>query len=660
MILKVLYMSLILFAKPSVDRPSEPKFHSSFQDSIQTEMIVRTEDLFWDSGWTYFSLDRISYKVNTGDFGYYGPQPGYLLDGIPVDPTYFGMNFPQLLPVPLNQIAKINTMNGMGVATGVPYHSGLLKLQSGDLKDGLSIYSSTQLGHNSQEPGPWIFDSENVSPNIDRFGHWLDGGFSLKFGPWYSKGNIQRLSFLNSNPFVQLRIRNLIGFPEESDWPDGRSSALLGLLETGVKTDRLHFRVQGIQSESEDFLFFQPLGREIPTDLMSEQLSATGEFSFTENFGIRAMAQYREKGTGYRRNRFGEEFDWKKVEEIGRVSLFLETNSFEIDLGSEYKIVDLEASGIEDDEQKYVDIFFDQTIQMSPLLTFGSTSVLTFHDDEMPLQLQGFLNFEFTDYWSTGFSGSYTELLPEIANPFDEWVANGYYLLDQLKIDNFVPIEIPSTELSKISHQHQFLFSEKIKTTIKATYYDHKQFNIPYQDAYYYIELSTLPGGYFLFPGNSGHRLRLSLKSELDWSERLYQSFGFYRTKTLEGTPAYERYWKMIPEYIIRHTTVFHPYPDLEMRLNVEYQTKTVWEEYRRLDGELNRSFNVQFPFQLYRFNNTISPGVNMDLTFAKWFWEQRLRVVFMLNNLLNRDLQSHPIGSVDGFGYMVRFEVRL
>ncbi|MDZ7721011.1 MAG: hypothetical protein U5K72_19480 [Balneolaceae bacterium] len=660
MIIKVLFVALFLFTDSSVDALSPgPVIQTGVRDSIETEMIVRTEDLFWDSDWTFFSLDRISFRVNTGDFGYYGPQPDYLLDGIPVDPAFFGMNFPQMLPVPLNQIAEINTLNGAGVSGGVPYHSGLLKLESNPVKDGLSIYSSTQLGHNSQEPGPWIFDQESVTPNIDRFGHWMDAGFSLKFGPWYSKGHLQRLSFLHSNPFVQTRIRNLIGFPDESEWPDGRSTTHLAFLETGIKTDRLNFRVQGIQSESKEFLFFQPLGREIPTDLNMDQLTASGEISVSSRFGIRAMAQYREKGTGYRRNRLQESFDWQQTRQTGRASVYLETNTFEMDLGSEYVIVETEASGLEDDEQKYMDLFLDQTTKITPWMTFGSYTALTFHEDERPMQLRGFLDFKFTEGWSSGFEASYSELLPETANPVDEWISDGYNLLDRLDIYNLVPIEISNTELIKLSHRHQFQFLEKYKTTVEAVYFDHQQLNIPFQDAYYYLFLSTLPGGYFLFPGNSGQRLMVSLKTEADWSDKLYQSIGIYRTETLEGTPAYRRYWKTVPEYIIRHTSVFQPYPDLEMRLNLEYQTEAVWDEFRRLDGELNRSFNVQFPFELYRFSNTLSPGVNMDLTFAKWFWEQRLRVVFMLNNLFNRDLQRHPIGSVDGFGYMVRFELR-
>lgn len=659
MIIKFLYAALFLFVEPSGAATIEPGIQSNPSDSVQTELVVRTEDLFWQSGWTFFSLDRMSYKLNTGEYGYYGPQPEYLLDGIPVDPTFFGMNLPHLLPVPLNQISEMKTQNGMGVSDGVSYHSGLMNLKSNPVKDGLSVYASTQIGHNSNEPGPWVFDPEKVTPNIDRFGQWSDVGLSLKFGPWYSKAHIQRLSFLNANPFVQTRIRNLIGFPEEGDYPDGRSITQLGLVETGVQNDRLHIRVQGIRSEGEEFLFFQPLAREIPTNLYIDQLTASGQINITSHVGFRAMAQYRDKKTGYRRNRFGERFDWQQIQHIGRASFYFQNDRIDLDVGTEYKTVEMKTSGLAE-EQTYVDLFVNQQTNVTSWLKFGSYSAFTFHEDEMPLHVKGSLDAAITESWSSGIEVSYNELLPENANPVDEWISNGYNMLDRLDIFSLVPQHIPNTELVTFSHWQNVELSDRFEITFRADYFDHQTFNIPFQDAYYYLNLSTLPGGYYLFSGNEGQRLKLSFEGGVDWSQKFRQTLGVYKTQTLDGNRAYKSYWKMIPEYVLRHTSVYKPFPDLEMRLNFEYQTETVWDEYRRLDGELNRTFNVQFPFQFFRFDNDIAPGLNMDLIFAKWFWEQRMRIVFKMNNLFNQDYQRHPIGSIDGFGYMVRFEIRL
>ncbi len=78
------------------------------------------------------------------------------------------------------------------------------------------------------------------------------------------------------------------------------------------------------------------------------------------------------------------------------------------------------------------------------------------------------------------------------------------------------------------------------------------------------------------------------------------------------------------------------------------------------MDGELNRTFHPQFPYRLFAFSNEVPAGVNIDLILSKWLWEQRLRAFFMLSNLFNQKYRTHPIGSQEGFGYMLRLELRI
>jgi len=383
MMIQTLLLTVFVSIGSFENTPVEFHIQKTSNDSTETEMIVRTEDLFWQSGWTFFSIDRISYRVNSSLYGYYGPQPKYLIDGVPVSPIFFGTHFPQLLPVPFNQIADLETTSGTGISRGIPYQSGLFNIQSNPIKEGISVYSSTQLGHNSNEPGPWIFDSERVTPNIDRFGQWADAGFTFKIGPWYSKGLVKRLSFLNSNPFVQTRIRNLIGFPELDEWPDGRAESTLGLVETGIKSDRFDLRLQGILSESSDFLFFQPLGREIPTLLNMDLFTVDADVTVSSNVGIRSMVQIQEKGTGYRRNRLEEVFKWRQTIQTGRASIYLRSNSVNMDIGAEYRDVKTNASGVENEEQQYLDLFLDQTTKVTSWLTVGTYAAFTLHENKI-------------------------------------------------------------------------------------------------------------------------------------------------------------------------------------------------------------------------------------------------------------------------------------
>lgn len=660
MMIKVLILVFFPLQVEPEMKVTEAVVESSREDSIKTEMVLRSEDLLWNTGWNFFSIDRMSYKVNTGYYGYYGPQPTYLLDGIPFDPTFFGMNFSQLLPVSFNQIQDIQPNNGIGTYKGVGYSSGVLSIRSIPLKDGFSVFASGQYGHNSDEPGPWVFDEQQVTPNVERFGPWADAGASLKLGNWYAKGLVRMHTYLNINPHVQTRMKNLVGIPEQGEWPDAEAITYVGLVETGVQSKSVDFRIRGIRSESEEFLYFQPFTREIPTGFTTEQYSGHGSFLLSDSFGVRAMAQYQNKATEYRRNRFEQEFDWSQTSKTGRTSIYLDTENFRFDIGSEYKEIETEASGLTNGNQQYIDLFLDQNVDITSWFRFGSYSAFTIHENEKPVRVKAFLEFDLLRGWATAFEGSYSELLPEISNPVDEWISSGYDLMDRLDAYAFVPNDISNTRMFTLSNRHELRFSNQVRFQLRAEYLQHLNFHVPFQDARYYLQLSTVPGAYFLFEDQGGQRLRFSLNGAIHWSDSFNQTIGFYGNRTLEGDHAYKSYWKTVPEYLVRHSTIVTPYPDLEMRLNVQYQTKTVWDEFRRLEGRLNRTFHPQFPYRLFTYSNEVPSGVNIDLILSKWFWKQKIRAVFMLSNLFNQKYRTHPIGSQEGFGYMLRLELSI
>ncbi|MDX1642112.1 MAG: hypothetical protein R3220_10465 [Balneolaceae bacterium] len=659
MIGAALFFLGFLFQAHQVDSV-KPEVEPNRQDSVQTEMILRSEDLIWKTGWDFFSIDRMSYKVNSGYYGLYGPQPSYMLDGIPFDPTFFGMNFSQLVPVSFNQIQALKPYGKMGTHEGVVYSSGLLNLQSVPLKKGLSVVASGQFGHNSDEPGPWIFDKEQVTPNVERFGPWVDAGAAIKLGNWYAKALLRMHRYLNINPYVQTRTKNLVALPDQGTFPEAVAETNLGLAETGFRGEKVDLRIQAIQTESEEFLYFQPLAREIPTEFSTEQYSASGSFLITKAFGIRTMAQYRNKTTGYRRNQFDQRFDWNQEIKTGRASVYLDRDSFRFDIGTEYRETETNASGMLEDKQQYVDLFLDQQIDITSRIRFGSYSAVTLHEEEKPVQAKGFLEIDLLDAWTTAFGGSYSELLPEISNPIDLWLSRRYDILNRLGSYVFVPKDISNTRLYTLSNRHKIVISDLMHVELDAEYINHTNFHIPFQFANYYLALSTTPGGYFLFDDQSGQRFKLSLATDIKWSNTFEQTLGIYWSKTIDGDVAYQSYWKTTPEYLVRHSSILNPFQDLEIRLNIQYQTETVWDEFQRLDGELNRTFHPQFPYRFFEYSNKIPATINIDLILSKLFWEQRLRAFFMLSNLFNQKYRTHPIGTQEGFGYMLRLELRL
>ena len=71
-------------------------------DSVAAGFMMKVEDVFWQTGWHPVSLDRMSVMVDSYTFGRYGPQPDFILDGIPFAPTFMGVTYSQLFPLPVH------------------------------------------------------------------------------------------------------------------------------------------------------------------------------------------------------------------------------------------------------------------------------------------------------------------------------------------------------------------------------------------------------------------------------------------------------------------------------------------------------------------------------------------------------------------------------
>ncbi len=650
---------LFLLIKPSILMAANDIYFSE-NDSTVTPKISGVSDYVWQKGWNYASLDRMSMLTNSGDYGFYGPQAMFLLDGIPFDPSFFGVAYSQHFPLPYFLTSQIELKNGHGVLHGINYHAGLMNIQSESVKDGLSVFGSGQYGHNSGEPGPWVFDPDRVSPNVERFGPWINGGVSFKLGNWYAKGFLKFQEYKHVDEFVQLRMINSRRSPTDpSDWLGVDTRSLLRLAETGFTASWISVKVQAYQSESEDFLFFQPFAREIPAEFEVNQYSALSTIHFTPNVGIRGLFQYREQGLNYRLNRFDYNFDWKKEMNSIRGSLFYLGDRFQADIGTEYELTDITAPGLSEYERIITTIFVNQELQIVPQFLISATAQVQVSGDNTAHMAGGSFSIDPSSFWNMNLAGSYSELLPEVAHPLEHQVNSGYYIFDHLDIPFELPGQIKNTRKVSFSNHHQFTMGDMFSLGLSAEWMHHISMNIPFQAALYDLEFSTMPGNFSLLPEISGQRLIAGADVQFIPLRNMVHRAAITLQRTLGGDQEYETYWKMIPDFMVQYSIDYTPYSDVNLVLNLQYRSETTWNEFSNLDGELNRTFHVQYPFRFFEFSDTTPKHFNIDLKMGKWFWGQRLRGELVLKNLLNTNYQTHPLGIRERFGYMARVEMR-
>lgn len=660
MIAAFLYtMAFIISANPGLEDTKTLKVTE--KDSIKSNFILRVEDLFWQNSLDYISLDKMSVKAATRRYGVEGPQPDYLLDGIPFSPEFFGTSYSQLIPVSLSHINGLESKEGTGVTGGVIHHAASINFISEPVPDGLSVYMSGQTGHNTGEPGPWVYDPEQTTPNVERFGLWADAGLSLKTGPWYVKGTVRTHEYKRMDVFVQNRFKSIRSIPETGQSLEVDAITSIGLLETGWQDDRFDIRLQAIRSDGKDFFFFQPLGREIPAGLETEQYSAFGKFQLSDRWFIRTLYQQRENVFSQRRNQFNHEFGLKENERTFRASSFLGTGSNFVEAGTEINRTDFSGELMSDYHSYRTDnLFLEARVQLLSGLHLYTFQNLTFMGQDRVLSSAGSIDLDVIPGWSVTFQGGYSELFPHLSNPVDYKVQNGYSIFDELNIPSNIPAEIDNSRLTSFAFGNTIRIADGFELTADVEFVNHLSFHIPFQPVDHNLAFSTFPGNYKLIENLKGQRLYTDFALNQTVSGKFNHGVIAGFSSTLHGDSDYMDYWKTMPEQLVRYRAHFKPFADLELMMNVQYRGETTWVQFENLDGELNRSFYDQIPFTFFEFSKTTPAHLNVDFRISKWFWKQRLRGVLLFKNILDRDLQYHPIGVIEDFGFMTRVEIRL
>lgn len=626
-------------------------------DSAEGNFKVRNLSLFTAADQHYFSTDRLSYRSYNRITGYDGTRPVVMLDGLPVDADFFGNLNPQYLPVASGQISRFDKQEGFGFAGTVAYQAGLYKIESFPLDQGWSVYGSTQISNETGEPGPWVYDPNRVTPNVERFGPGTDLSVNYRGDNLYVKTLYRYHRHLNTDLAIQNRMRTVVSVPG-GEFEPSRGLNQLGMVETGSSSERAEFKARALYGESEEFLFFRPLGREIPLHKKRSGVALTGNFQMNSNWSLRTLFTAGQTEFGYRVNRFDYNPDLKhrnmqvqaafqRESEVGVLMAGINRDQNRTDAPG--------LAGYEADEWALTGKIFREITDGLSL----NTEARAAYDDDWFRSVSAAAEYSITNNWQISTKAAVIEMNPKQSHFYNHLVLQGYTLFENLDIQSEMPGEITKEKAYTIEVMQTLRLSESFQLMSEAAATSHRSFHIPFQGVEYEERMHTMPGLYQFIAGQTGNRIDLS--SELNYTPgtrfqaRLFAGYN----RTLNGSEEYKTYWEMIPQWQVRYTTGFSPYPDLEIQFSAWYRSSSFWKEYDQIDGELFSSANPRYPPSFGTFSNRVPAHLQLNAKVAKWFWEQKLRTIVMVKNITNREVYSHPIGAREGLTFVLKAEFR-
>jgi len=361
------------------------------QDSVNGNLIIRTDDLMNHLEIDFISFDRLSFTSHSQEFGYLGPQPVFMIDGLPSDPSFFGIINPYHLPLVKGQI---NNQSPGGFFDDTASDVRFIRFDTEEIKPGMWVYGGFNISNETGEPGPWVFDPERVTPNIERFGPGVDLEMQLAGDRFYGKGQFRFHRQMNTNLSVERRMKGMVSLPEEGEWLRAEAITQSGMLEAGYRTDRLLIRARTVLAESDDFLYYQPLGREIPSRPGYHQTILAADADLSDRWRIKSYAQRTDKKIGFRRNRFAHEFDWQ--EQTHEIFSSIERNSedYSITFGSRYRGIATDAPGVDEESRHYLDLFSDVSSSIGRSLSAEAGQSVTFNAGSPAIRLRAGVAFQ--------------------------------------------------------------------------------------------------------------------------------------------------------------------------------------------------------------------------------------------------------------------------
>lgn len=619
-------------------------------DTLHDAFLIRPLSIIKEEPrWNLATTDLYTAWLSNGLYGLYGPQPQVMLNGMPVNASFFGWQNLSMLPIFVNNIDKASSRFAPGVYHQTAAGAGLINFKTEPLQAGITAKAFYYSGNETKDPGPWAYDSLKMSPNIDRWGP--DRGILLAYkGPqWFAKGfylerfhkprditqNL-RLHIINSRLGTNTTYVNHPIFIESKS----------ALLKAGFHSTHWQMASRFILSDNDDYLFLQPFGKEVPARMNYRQWATQIKYH-NGPWRLNARYLFDNKTLNKREQLHTYVFDWEQVNHTVSLSAGFENDVIQLTPGVIFKQLNTDAPGIRNVDDTIVTLYLKNSILLDMRYRFYLNSYLDYHRDTGTKSISVTLGtaLQLSDTYTINPEIYYTESNPIRQRSFAVWLNRGYTFGERLKITSDQPLYIWENEALSLKLRNRFSFG-RFSIEITPQIVKNYRLNIPWQEVKYYEFTQTLPGN-FTVTQHQGKRVKLLAMAEQAISPVLHQSLTVYLQQTISGTDRYKQYFMQIPETKIKYQLDISPVSGLQLSLDAAYRSSVKWIEYAALEGE---QYHLPIGIPIGEFNRTfhttVPAFINIGLSIQKWFFDRHLSTQLGLQNILDQEVRTHTIGA--------------
>jgi hypothetical protein len=589
--------------------------------------------------WDAFTYDGYRWYASANGLSTFQNQNWILmLDGQPIDAGFFNLKNINILPMTVNHIDSIETINHPKMYAGNFTSEGLINFRTLKPKNGLSVTGRYSAGNETGDPGPYFY-TEHRSSNVEEDGPNLSA--SIEYG---SEGIWGRLFFYTeaySATDTAMRKRN-----PQLNWQDFKGRRFSPSFQLGVKAfNGIHNLFLGYSTSeiqpfhprtytSNDLIFINPAVKDYPVQTIFKHAGLNGKFFLTQTQDIYytiKVSSNKLLGANKKLNDF-DHLQTKYYSNLqyysnGGIIYFLGAGFDYTEFSAGYST---EKSGI-GLFKTYGGINFNL---YENLISHAGTEILF---TKKKTAFKGYFNsrWQQTNKLRFDLNLAVIQILPEEKNDLWYWIENGYNVLEKLNVNYSFEGERKRELKFTVDLNASYKFNPSLNFNAGLLYRNFSNYFIEEVIGVYNPDSSVFNSFIIANTNSSGSVAGFSIKIHHKIFSSLVHTLDYRFLTSARGDSSFKNEWMTIPSHKLSYSINFNPFESFSLWTKITFLSPVGWSYFPNLEN-LSKGF--------YRSN--LDERFILDFSVRKWFWSNRLRFNLLFKNLLNNKLQHHPLGA--------------
>lgn len=504
------------------------------------------------------------------------------------------------------------------------------------------------MGNETKDPGPYRY-TEFATPNIDKTGRdvagnlsWGRNNYNLDIGLVYQQ-----------HIFTDLRIRNRVN-DISSNWPNmNMISSYFDFLKKRNRT-KINLFASYIQAANY-YLFFKPLGREVPVDNCIIHSGIKTESEISNNSNLNCTLEYEINYPREHKNNENIDFSWQMHNLYTAIENTVKKDNLLMKFGIADEFYYLNTRYEMNKIGYNIIRFYNSNVfSISHLTSQKIDASLTAANGDVALKSALSTAYKWNPQNELSLSFSYSQRLFEEDNSLWYWTQQGYDLLSDIGVDYNIIGTFEKSAQTTLDITWRTFSVRNLVINASGFY---RYFNDLYLDKQYFRyndENCTFFSPVKIFCDQGGQVAGFNISIQNKILSTLHYKFYYRYQSVTSGSDLFKETWKCIPEHKLSLQLLYTPAQNFSIWAMLNYFSPTEWPEYQDIEEAkcvIDNQINVKYSPKLQN-------RAAIDLHIQKWFWHRRIVGSVTLRNLLAKEYIYHPIGAGFDLSFYIKISV--